>query len=437
MLAAAILLVLLALLVAAAAFVWLKLRGRGLDRWIVSYAAQTARRWRKHSGPIHVLLCIADHFEPKQGDLSPGAGRAALEHWLAEYPKAFASFRDSDGLPPRHTYFYPEEEYEADYLDGLADLCRRSFGEVEIHLHHDHDTADGLRRKLIAFRDLLAERHGLLARDRCTGAVAYGFIHGNWALDNSLPDGRWCGVNNELDILRETGCYADFTLPSAPSPAQTRKINSIYYAVDDPTRPKSHDWGVDVGTGAAPERGLMLIQGPLVLDWRRSWRLFPRIENSCIQRGQEPDMRRLGAWLKARVQVPNRPEWFFVKLHAHGLKPANTPVLLGEPMQAFHRALAKRAAQDANFHFHYVTAREMYNLARAAESGWIGSVADARDSQFLCAGQLTGLAPSSHSDSFSVTEVGVAGAGGYKGAVPEASAGGEVRPRRQNEANAN
>ena len=83
-------------------------------------------------------------------------------------------------------------------------------------------------------QELFAHRHGLLACDRRTGRPAYGFIHGNWALDNSRPDGRWCGVNNELDVLRETGCYADFTFPSAPSPTQPRKINSIYYAVDDP-----------------------------------------------------------------------------------------------------------------------------------------------------------------------------------------------------------
>ena len=73
-------------------------------------------------------------------------------------------------------------------------------------------------------------------------------------------------MNNEIEILRETGCYADFTLPSAPSPTQTRKINSIYYAVDDPHRPKSHDWGIDVGSRTrAVRRGLMMIQGPLVL----------------------------------------------------------------------------------------------------------------------------------------------------------------------------
>jgi hypothetical protein len=48
-------------------------------------------------------------------------------------------------------------------------------------------------------------------------------------------------------------------------------------------------------------------------------------------------------------------------------------------MREFHRELARRAKADRNFHFHYVTAREMYNLARAAEAGWQGTVASARD----------------------------------------------------------
>src|SRR5258707_498316 len=82
----------------------------------------------------------------------------------------------------------------------------------------------------------------------------YAFIHGNWALDNSRPDGRWCGINNELDVLRETGCFADFTLPSAPSPCQTSTINRIYYAVDDPKRPKSHDTGFPIAEHRTPER---------------------------------------------------------------------------------------------------------------------------------------------------------------------------------------
>jgi hypothetical protein len=169
-------------------------------------------------------------------------------------------------------------------------------------------------------------------------------------------------------------------MPSAPSPTQTRKINSVYYAVDNPGKPKSHDWGIDAGTGVPPERGLMLIQGPLMLDWGcRKWGIFPRVENACIQGSQAPTMRRMDLWMKAAVRVASRPEWLFVKLHTHGAPEGNQKVLLGAPMLAFHEALARRTAEQPNFRYHYVTAREMYNLARAAEAGWRGSIDEARD----------------------------------------------------------
>jgi hypothetical protein len=189
-----------------------------------------------------------------------------------------------------------------------------------------------------------------------------------------------CGVNNELDVLHETGCYADFTLPSYPDVTQTRKINSIYYACDDPLRPKSHDRGKDAGAGPRPPNSLMLIQGPLLLDWgRRKWGALPGIENGCIQANQPPSMSRLDLWLRARVQIPARPDWYFVKLHTHGGPEENQRVLLGDAMVNFHEQLSRRAGKDPDFSYHYVTAREMYNLARAAEAGWRGTVADALD----------------------------------------------------------
>jgi hypothetical protein len=231
---------------------------------------------------------------------------------------------------------------------------------------------------------LLRDRHGLLARDRRSGETKYAFIHGNWALNNSHPGGRFCGVNNELDILRETGCYADFTFPSYPDPTQPCKINSIYYAQDQPGLPLSHLRGTDVGAAPPPARQLLLIQGPLILNWNsRKFGLLPRVENGNIQGNQPPTEQRLELWLKAGVRIPARPDWFFVKLHTHGAPEANQAVLLGEPMVRFHEALAARAKRDANFQYHYVTAREMYNLAKAAEAGWTGTVAGARDHELI------------------------------------------------------
>jgi hypothetical protein len=128
----------------------------------------------------------------------------------------------------------------------------------------------------------------------------------------------------------------------------------------------------------------MLIQGPLLLDWRCP-RLgcLPRLENACLQASQPPSMARLQLWLQTRIQVPTRPDWFFVKLHTHGAREDHHGTLLGEPMVHFHRELAARRAANPRFHYHYVTAREMYNLVRAAEAGWTGAAAGARDYELI------------------------------------------------------
>jgi hypothetical protein len=124
----------------------------------------------------------------------------------------------------------------------------------------------------------------------------------------------------------------------------------------------------------------MLIQGPLLLDWSRRKRgILPQIENGCLQGSQPPEVDRVDLWLRARVQIRSRPDWYFVKLYTHGAEDFNMRILLDEPMTRFHEELARRAREDRAFYYHYVTAREMFNLVRAAEAGWTGSIVDARD----------------------------------------------------------
>jgi hypothetical protein len=182
-------------------------------------------------------------------------------------------------------------------------------------------------------------------------------------------------VDNEIEVLRRTGCYADFTLPSAPSETQTAKINSIYWAVGRDGRRKSHDGGPDLGTAAPPDNGLLMVQGPLVLNWAaRKWGVVPKIENGCLQWNQAPTAARLDQWVRAGVRVPTRPDWYFVKLHTHGVHEPNQDVLLGEPTVRFHEALRARAAADPAFRYFYVSAREMANLCVAADRRLPGDV---------------------------------------------------------------
>ena len=360
---------------------------RAIDKWLVGYLRSVLRRPRHAGGVRHLVLAIADHYEPFRGGVSREDAVEHVKRWQDEYAVVAGGVRDADGCPPRHTFFYPCEEYDRECLDRLGELCSRGYGEVEIHLHHRNDTAANLRKTLTEFRDLLHREHGLLGTriGDGDGEAAYGFVHGNWALCNSRPDGDWCGVNEELGILSETGCYADFTFPSAPSPTQPRMVNTIYRAMDSPGKPRGHDKGHDVKMRnelqlSADGRGLMLIQGPLGLDWnRRKWGVLPRLENAELSGVNPPTSRRADLWVKQNVHVSGLDDWVFVKLHTHGCVARNTEVLLGNAMSVFHEGLCKSYSDGALWQLHYATCREMYNMVRAAEDGHAGSPGEYRD----------------------------------------------------------
>lgn len=344
---------------------------RNLHLWLPGYLASRPRG--EFVSPTHVLFCFVDHFEPLWGQASKYQGLERVEHWFENYPRFAQQFRDADGRPPQHTFFYPAEEYVPEYLDLLARLCRQGCGEVEVHLHHDNDTAENLQAQISKFKSQLAG-HGLLSQGR------YGFIHGNWSLDNSRRDGRWCGVNNELQVLRATGCYADFTLPSAPSETQTRTINSIYYATDDPLRSRSHDHGVPVRVGGKPTGDLLLIQGPLALNWQsRKWGFLPRIEQASVTGANPGTPARVDLWVRQRIGVVGRPEWVFVKVHTHGCQELNFRATCGTTAALMHAYLHERYNDGRQFILHYVTAREMFNLVKAAEAGHNGNPHQYRD----------------------------------------------------------
>ncbi len=372
------LLVALALLLIVAIAVTLAIRARNMQIWLGSYF----RRRPPHvtDKPVHVMFCFVDHFEPAWGKVDLATQRARVDRWCLDYRKLADAHRDADGRPPQHSFFYPEEEYLEEHLQKLASLCADGYGEIEIHLHHDNDTPENFKATIDRFNKLLHERHNALPRDRQTGQLCFGFIHGNWCLDNSRADGRWCGINNELILLRDLGCYADFTLPSAPSETQTRMINAIYYATDDPTKPKSHNTGELVRVGGKPSGDLMIVQGPLGLNWRnRRFGIVPRIENADVRRACPPTPDRVDAWINTGVHVEGRPEWVFVKIHTHGTQERDMDTLLGDAAHDMHRHLERSYNDGKRYVLHYVTAREVYNIIKAAEAGLSGNPHNYRD----------------------------------------------------------
>ena len=298
---------------------------RTLHLWLPGYSASRLRD-RGRSTITRVWLTIADHFEPWWRGADDRAALARVEQWTRRWPLIAGRHADQAGRPPCYTFFYPEEQYHPAAIDALAHLTAMNIADVEVHLHHSADTETAFVDRLGRYSERLHARHGLLRRD--DGRIRFGFIHGNWALDNSLPGGRDCGLDNEITLLHRLGCYADFTLPSAPSPAQTRIVNTIYWAKDDPARPKSHDTGVPVTANGAVAGDLLMIPGPLtlnLLEWRRPF--VPRLEVGELAGHCQPTRHRVALWKRASPRIG---EDLFIKLFAHGAPEKNAVPLLAD-----------------------------------------------------------------------------------------------------------
>ncbi len=342
-------------------------------------------------GPVHLIFALADHFEPAidpqdgQKRVPRSEQERRLESWMSEYPKIVDQWRDHDGRPLVHTYFYPAEQYDQGLLEMLADHCHAGWGEVEVHLHHGiphPDTAENTRRVLTEFRDQLAFRHRCLALEEGSTRPSYVFVHGNFALANSA-NGRFCGVDSEMQILAETGCYADLTMPSgAWHPAQTEKINSVYECALPLDQAAPHRQGHDLAAGRVPRIFPLMVQGPLVTDFRRSLRSArPALDNGAITGANPATMHRLSLWKQAQVRVLGRPDWLFIKLHCHSMDPNQKDAVVGDSFRNFIAALVGGAA-DREETLHFVSAREMANILLAACDDREGNPGDYRDYRF-------------------------------------------------------
>jgi hypothetical protein len=124
----------------------------------------------------------------------------------------------------------------------------------------------------------------------------------------------------------------------------------------------------------------MLITGPLGLNWkRRKLGILPRLENAEISKKNPPTADRIDLWVKQGIHVLGRREWVFVKLHTHGCVPGNADTVLGEPGRRMHEYMQDKYNDGTRWKLHYVTAREMYNIIRAAEDGQDGEPGQYRD----------------------------------------------------------
>ena len=350
--------------------------------WLLRYpfwrTRELAGRLATLPRPVHLILLVANHFEPA----TTPDGLPQLERWCKLARATGASVRDHDGTPFRHTNFFPAEQYEPRRLEMIADLQANGFGEVEIHFHHGvekPDTADNTRRMLTDFRDVLAERHRCLSRDNPNGPPRYAFVHGNWALANSAG-GRFCGVDEEMQILADTGCYADFTLPSAPDESQVPRLNAIYQCGHPLNERCPHRSGPDLRVGDKPTLPI-IFTGPLVFDWTRRVRglPIPRLDDGALAQNYPLTLGRWNRWRSARIGVAGRPDWQFIKLYSHGFFESDQDVMIGRQWERFMNEVLELGDRTGDFKIHFASAREAFNMVTAALDGHNGDPGLFRD----------------------------------------------------------
>jgi len=336
---------------------------RHAEIWLAPYLKDRLLRSRHSEKPKRIWVAITDHYEPlgMGASLETALGRVA--RWRDRWPRIAADARrDAAGQCPQYSFFYPQEEYRRELLDGIAEMVRLGVGDVEVHLHHDNEQRESFIQKITEFCRRLSGEHGLLRRQ--DGRIVFGFIHGNWALDNSRPDGRWCGLSGEIALLRDLGCYADFTMPSLPSATQGRVVNQIYWCTNNPdNRPRSFDRGIRAAVGGGRRGDLLMITGPLGLRFKD--RLMPRIETGEIAGYDLPTPARVRRWFNL---APTIGEDIFLKLYTHGAPERNLDPLLDGGLANLFGWIAEEADRR-KIELHWATAWQMYRAAEALIQG--------------------------------------------------------------------
>jgi len=356
---------------------------KGYSIWFPNYCMQkiinlhiTPTRY-----PIHIVLCVVDHFEPFSAGANLLIAQKRVNAWLVNYPKMADKHIDADGKKPQHTWFYPPH-LDQSFLKDIVSLCKCGYGDVEMHLHHNHmdpfpDTCVTLKQKIMQCLNDYS-KYGIFVQPN--GKKKFAFIHGDWSLDNSLGLGI-CGINNEISILRDCGCYADFTFPSLGK-AQPAFINKVYYAKDNEIKAKSYNWGKQVVAGDVNVDGdLLMVQGIIGLRWfSRTHAFIPSIESSNLDASDVPTFSRLDYLIKNAITIKRFPMLRFIKLHTHGARESTWDALFGKSGDNMFSYLESKYNDGNKYVLHYVTAREMYNIIKTVEAGTFLNVQDSRNS---------------------------------------------------------
>ena len=163
-------------------------------------------------------FAICDHYEPLVAGRSTRPGRARVRAWVERVPGALRELpRCRRAAAPAHLLL-PRRAVRPRVSRGACHaLAGATWPRSSCTCTTTATRPDGLRRRHRREPRGVRCPRPHLARRRGAAALR---LHPRQLVPGQRPaDGRHCGVDAELPLLFETGCYADFTFPRRPTSA--------------------------------------------------------------------------------------------------------------------------------------------------------------------------------------------------------------------------
>jgi hypothetical protein len=178
-----------------------------------------------------------------------------------------------------------------------------------------------------------------------------------------------------MQILNETGCYADMTLPSAPDQSQVPMLNSIYECGLPLDLPVPHRTGKPLQINGKEPLLPLIFTGPLAFHWKKraAGGFLPSFDDSALSEARKGGLERFERLAGANIVVKGRPEWVFIKMYCHGFFDQDQSDCIGEGAKKFFSDIIEQGEKSGGYKTHFATAREAFNMTMAAVDGKKGS----------------------------------------------------------------
>lgn len=158
-----------------------------------------------------VVFFHCDHFEPFQKDSEGNIiSLSHIEEFLkklTQYPWGSPSlFFSSQAYYLAQNKFWSGSRKKED--EEIQELLKSANIDFQVHIHHE-----GWLNEVPSSPEINAQRLDemlklIIPKDK----TEWCFIHGCWALQAS--DATICNISNEVKVLLDNGCIADFTFPA-------------------------------------------------------------------------------------------------------------------------------------------------------------------------------------------------------------------------------